>query len=135
MLIVIVARAMRDVLGVAFFAVSRLLIVFALRGKVSVVAARAVVVFGRVVPDDVARDVVAERTTVFFVPVREVVAFVVVDVARAVVFFCALREIEFASRTAASAGPTPRKSAVMRYITFLILNICLYFIKNVVLFQ
>ena len=69
------------------------------------------------------RAVVAVREIVLLDVFRAVVFFCVVLVSRMVVFFVAPRDMEFASRTAASAIPTPIKSAVMRYITFLILNI------------
>ena len=123
--IVIVARAGRMAARAVFCVVVRAVvgvvaraILFAtvLRALVVDFAARAVVAVRAFV-----RDVVAVRETVFLVVLRAVVPFVVVF--RTGVCFVVSRDMEFASRTAASAIPTPIKSAVMRYITFLILRI------------
>ena len=113
--IVVVARAeCVPARAVAGMVARTILFVVALRALVVGFAARAVVAVREFV-----RAVVAVRETVFLVVLRAVMFFVVVS--RAVVFFVVSRDMEFASRTAASAIPTPIKSAVMRYITFLIL--------------
>lgn len=113
--IVVVARAERvPARAVAGMVARTILFVVALRALVVGFATRAVVAVREFV-----RAVVAVRETVFLVVLRAVMFFVVVS--RTVVFFVVSRDMEFASRTAASAIPTPIKSAVMRYITFLIL--------------
>ena len=123
--IVIVARAgriaERTVFAVAAHAVvgvvaRAILFVVAVRAAVADFVLRAVVAVRAFV-----RVVVAVREMVFLDVLRAVVFFWVVSVFRTVVFFVVPRDMEFASRTAASAIPTPKKSAVMRYITFLIL--------------
>ena len=127
--IVIVARAGRMAARAVFCAAVRAFVGGAARAILFATVLRALVVDfalrAAVAVRAFVRVVVAVRETVLLVVLRAVVLFVVVS--RTVVFFVVLRDMEFASRTAASAMPTPIKSAVMRYITFLILryiNIC-----------
>lgn len=89
----------------------------ALRAVVDVFAVR-VVVAGRAL----VRAVVAVRATVLRDAVRAVVFCWVLFVPREMVDLVVCRDGELTSRTAASTVPTPINSAVMRYITFLILN-------------
>jgi len=89
----------------------------ALRVVVDAFAVRAVVA-GRAL----VRAVVAVRATVLRDVVRAVVFCWVLFALREMVDLVVCRDGELASRTAASTVPTPINSAVMRYITFLILN-------------
>ena len=94
---------------------------------------RAVVVAVRaLVTDFVPRDVLTAgeigravfdvRDTVFFVVVRAVVFFCALSAVRVVVLLVS-RDTEFMSRTAASAMPIPKKSVVIMYIYFRILDV------------
>ena len=123
-----VARAERDaVRSVSVFVVRTTLFWVAVRATFVGWAARVVAVrWGARVVDDV-----AVRATVCFAVVRAVIFFWLLSVR-----FGVLRDTEFASRTAASATLTPRISAVMRYVTFLIRYYCKYILsKNVWLCQ
>ena len=123
---VIVARAGRNVSRAVFCIALRAVVGIAARAILFAAMLRALVVDfvarAGVAVRELMRPGVAVRKVMFLLVLRAVVFVCVVPVSRTVVFFAVPRDMEFASRTAASAIPTPIKSAVMRYITFLILR-------------
>ena len=116
-LIVTVARALRCALRVVVFVLREF--VFGVDWRLFTVGFAERDVFVAVL---VSRLVVAVREIMFFDAVRALALFWgVVCALREMVDLAVCRDGELASRTAASTVPTPIKSAVMRYITFLIL--------------